>query len=217
MPDHGAQGPSLPSYLPQETTVNTPQIDFKRLASRLGYKNERVAEDSYYRFRAKLRGDTNYGNRQGRAAEKFRKKLRELGEDPDMPARCEEDEVVKESPGQGFNFKSSGEEKNVGKGSSAGATQRGGESKSLGNVGEGSSSGTSSSGATLGGERRGFYFTGETVTLDLDGNEKEEEQEKEKEKEKEKGEKGEKAVKKEIKNEPEVWEWEGAAGFKGYI
>ncbi|KAF8540762.1 hypothetical protein BDD12DRAFT_879909 [Trichophaea hybrida] len=171
-----------------ECQITEPKIDFTRFAQRMGYKNERVAQDSYHRFRAMLRGDKNYGNRKGRTAEKFRKKLRDLGKGSDAPARYSESE--EEGTGHGFNF-SRGEES-------------GGNSATV----------TSGAIATPGGERRGFFFTGETVVLDPDEPETREEKEnEEKEKEKEK----EKEVKLEIKNEPEVWEWEGAAGFKGYI
>ncbi|KAF8245756.1 hypothetical protein K440DRAFT_645585 [Wilcoxina mikolae CBS 423.85] len=170
-----------------ECQITEPKIDFTRFAQRMGYKNERVAQDSYHRFRAMLRGDKHYGNRKGRTVEKFQKKLRDLGEGPDAPARYEVSEEEEET-GHGFNF------------------SRGEESEG--------SSGTVTSGAsaTPGGERRGFFFTGETVVLDPD------ESETRREKEKEEGEGKEKEkVKLEVKNEPEVWEWEGTAGFKGYI
>jgi hypothetical protein len=39
------------------------------------YRNARVAQDSYHRFRAKMRGDVNYGNARGRAMERVRRKL----------------------------------------------------------------------------------------------------------------------------------------------
>jgi hypothetical protein len=57
----------------------------------MGYRNERVAQDSYHRFRAKLRGDKNYGNARGRAQERLQKKLREL-DVPSTPAGSIEDD-----------------------------------------------------------------------------------------------------------------------------
>jgi len=47
-------------------TTKNPQIDFVALARLMGYKNARVACDSYHRMRARLAGDPCYGNRAAR-------------------------------------------------------------------------------------------------------------------------------------------------------
>ncbi|KAI5852362.1 hypothetical protein BZA05DRAFT_452603 [Tricharina praecox] len=86
-----------------ESMVNTPKINYTLLAQKMGYANARVAQDSYCRFRARLRGDANYANRGGgksksKSKEKYLAKVRGLGdgEPPkhyDEPVDDDEEEV----------------------------------------------------------------------------------------------------------------------------
>jgi hypothetical protein len=66
----------------------------------MGYRNARVAQDSYHRFRAKMRGDVNYGNARGRAREKLKRKLEDL-EGEEEEEEMEEDVVEGEEGGDG--------------------------------------------------------------------------------------------------------------------
>ena len=181
-------------------------MDFARFARILGYKNERSAQDSYHRFRARLRGDKNYGNRRGRAHEYISDRARgdgtschrDVGQDDDD----DEEEGEEEEEEEGNDFIVGGPSSTPPPASAPSLPQP---------LGEGPRSRTSGHGRHRHeeSERSKGYTVRGTVDIDLDeavGWEGESE-----------GEVIE--VKTEIKEEPrpEVWSWEGTVGFKGYI
>ena len=91
IPPPPACPPRLDVFLFSFPATDPRQIDFVLLAKKMGYANARVAQDSYHRFRAKLRGDKFYANRNGRSGDKLREKIRGLGDGGGMPStyRCD--------------------------------------------------------------------------------------------------------------------------------
>lgn len=191
-------------------------MDFARFARILGYKNERSAQDSYHRFRARLRGDKNYGNRRGRAHEFYSDRLRDL--DGKDGANCHRD-VGQDDEDENDDFYIVGDSSPISPPASAPPLHQ--SSGAIDNSTTTDRRGGIRS-ATGGNDRRrrgepegrqqqqskGFTIRG-TVNVDpeeIAGGEGE-------------GEDEVIEIKDEIKEEPEpeVWSWEGTIGFKGYI
>ena len=150
----------------------------------MNYSNARTAQDSYHRFRAKLRGDKNYGNRAGRQREKRASKMRLYVREEEEDGRATRSAEPREAD--------------------AGFGQRGGFFPwGGGGVFAPGSSGEGGQGGLVPGTS-GLRLTGEKVAMDWEMEDDEEEEEQEG---KGKGKGKQKSVV--VKNEPDEWTWEG--------